>query len=57
MVIVVLIDGTRLHFPEGESAVRRGENGKGVAVFDATGKEVYANHLPVIAVYVNDKKV
>ena len=57
MVIVVLIDGTRLHFPEGESAVRRGENGKGVAVFDAAGKEVYANHLPVIAVYVNDKKV
>jgi hypothetical protein len=57
VVIIILIDGTRLQFPEGVAAVRRGEHGKGIVVFDATGKAIYANYLPVIAGYLNDKKV
>lgn len=56
MVIVVLIDGTRLRFPDGEAAVRRGADGQGVVVFNATGKEIYTNYLPVTVVYVNDYK-
>lgn len=53
----MLIDGARLQFLHGEAAVRRGEDGKGVVVFDGTGKEIYTNYRPVQAVYVNDGKV